>query len=216
MWSPTWQCMQVPLDFQNIPVSPHVMKESLWLLFLYTNLSVCKAIKRFHWLEPLHNPREWPSISSQAWKTWTRIRGLIWNSDFILVPENRHCLSKPAMLINKWEGWAVSPGNWQPTAGRGWGWDKMHKNCLLSANLFGCHLFRSGLMPSKSKESVASEGSNQTSGYQSGYHSDDTDTTVYSSEEAELLKLMEVGPQVGSAAPILQPDSGTTLSSPPV
>ena len=130
MWSPTWQCMQVPLDFQNIPVSPHVMKESLWLLFLYTNLSVCKAIKRFHWLEPLHNPREWPSISSQAWKTWTRIRGLIWNSDFILVPENRHCLSKPAMLINKWEGWAVSPGNWQLTAGRGWGWDKMHKNLL--------------------------------------------------------------------------------------
>nr|XP_014334700.1 PREDICTED: vascular endothelial growth factor receptor 2 [Bos mutus] len=74
----------------------------------------------------------------------------------------------------------------------------------------------SGLMPSKSKESVASEGSNQTSGYQSGYHSDDTDTTVYSSEEAELLKLMEIGPQVGSAAPILQPDSGTTLSSPPI
>lgn len=92
----------------------------------------------------------------------------------------------------------------------------MHKNCLLSANLFGCHLFCSGLMPSKSKESVASEGSNQTSGYQSGYHSDDTDTTVYSSEEAELLKLMEIGPQVGSVAPILQPDSGTTLSSPPI
>uniref|UniRef100_A0A8C0JJ37 Vascular endothelial growth factor receptor 2 n=1 Tax=Canis lupus dingo TaxID=286419 RepID=A0A8C0JJ37_CANLU len=74
----------------------------------------------------------------------------------------------------------------------------------------------SGLMPSKSKESVASEGSNQTSGYQSGYHSDDTDTTVYSSEEAELLKLMEIGPQAGSAAQILQPDSGPTLSSPPV
>ncbi|XP_045671817.1 vascular endothelial growth factor receptor 2 isoform X1 [Ursus americanus] len=74
----------------------------------------------------------------------------------------------------------------------------------------------SGLMPSKSKESVASEGSNHTSGYQSGYHSDDTDTTVYSSEEAELLKLMEIGPQAGSAAQILQPDSGPTLSSPPV
>uniref|UniRef100_A0A3Q2I213 receptor protein-tyrosine kinase n=1 Tax=Equus caballus TaxID=9796 RepID=A0A3Q2I213_HORSE len=74
----------------------------------------------------------------------------------------------------------------------------------------------SGLMPSKSKESVASEGSNQTSGYQSGYHSDDTDTTVYSSEEAELLKLVEIGPQAGPAAQILQPDSGTTLSSPPV
>ncbi|KAM7157414.1 vascular endothelial growth factor receptor 2 [Molossus nigricans] len=74
----------------------------------------------------------------------------------------------------------------------------------------------SGLMPSKSKESVASEGSNQTSGYQSGYHSDDTDTTVYSSEEAELLKLMEIGPQAGGAAQILQPDSGTALSAPPV
>ncbi|XP_007944400.1 vascular endothelial growth factor receptor 2 [Orycteropus afer afer] len=75
----------------------------------------------------------------------------------------------------------------------------------------------SGLMPSKSKESVASEGSNQsTSGYQSGYHSDDTDTTVYSSEEAELLKLVEIGPQAGGTAQILQCDSGITLSSPPV
>uniref|UniRef100_A0A8C9NZH6 Vascular endothelial growth factor receptor 2 n=1 Tax=Spermophilus dauricus TaxID=99837 RepID=A0A8C9NZH6_SPEDA len=74
----------------------------------------------------------------------------------------------------------------------------------------------SGMMPSKSRESVASEGSNQTSGYQSGYHSDDTDTTVYSSEEAELLKLVEVGVQGGSTAQILQPDTGTTLSCPPV
>uniref|UniRef100_A0A8C0JJ79 receptor protein-tyrosine kinase n=1 Tax=Canis lupus dingo TaxID=286419 RepID=A0A8C0JJ79_CANLU len=90
------------------------------------------------------------------------------------------------------------------------------KTCLPSTNSSGCPFFCSGLMPSKSKESVASEGSNQTSGYQSGYHSDDTDTTVYSSEEAELLKLMEIGPQAGSAAQILQPDSGPTLSSPPV
>ncbi|EGW02712.1 Vascular endothelial growth factor receptor 2 [Cricetulus griseus] len=64
-----------------------------------------------------------------------------------------------------------------------------------------------GMMPSKSRESVASEGSNQTSGYQSGYHSDDTDTTVYSSKEAELLKLMEAA---------VHPDSGTTLCSPSV
>ncbi|KAH0520213.1 Vascular endothelial growth factor receptor 2 [Microtus ochrogaster] len=64
-----------------------------------------------------------------------------------------------------------------------------------------------GMMPSKSRESVASEGSNQTSGYQSGYHSDDTDTAVYSSEEAELLKLMEAADHS---------DSGTTLCSPPV
>ncbi|XP_008831540.1 vascular endothelial growth factor receptor 2 [Nannospalax galili] len=65
----------------------------------------------------------------------------------------------------------------------------------------------SGMMPSKSRESVASEGSNQTSGYQSGYHSDDTDTTVYSSEEAELLKLVEAA---------VQADCGTTLRSPPI
>ncbi|XP_004627572.1 vascular endothelial growth factor receptor 2 [Octodon degus] len=65
----------------------------------------------------------------------------------------------------------------------------------------------SGMMPSKSRESVGSEGSNQTSGYQSGYHSDDTDTTVYSSEEAELLKLVEAAQQ---------PGSGPALSSPPV
>uniref|UniRef100_A0A8C5JYZ4 receptor protein-tyrosine kinase n=1 Tax=Jaculus jaculus TaxID=51337 RepID=A0A8C5JYZ4_JACJA len=63
----------------------------------------------------------------------------------------------------------------------------------------------SGIMSSKSRGSVASEGSNQTSGYQSGYHSDDTDTPVYSSEEAELLKLVEAAVQV---------DSGTSLLSP--
>ncbi|ELW69896.1 Vascular endothelial growth factor receptor 2 [Tupaia chinensis] len=74
----------------------------------------------------------------------------------------------------------------------------------------------SGMLPSKSRESVASEGSNQTSGYQSGYHSDDTDTPVCSSKEAELLKLVDMGVQVGSAVQILQPDSGTMLSSPPI
>ncbi|XP_066575995.1 vascular endothelial growth factor receptor 2 isoform X2 [Amia ocellicauda] len=44
----------------------------------------------------------------------------------------------------------------------------------------------------KSKESVASESSNQTSGYQSGYHSDDTDTPLYANEEMELLQKQEV------------------------
>uniref|UniRef100_A0A7N6BN74 receptor protein-tyrosine kinase n=1 Tax=Anabas testudineus TaxID=64144 RepID=A0A7N6BN74_ANATE len=39
------------------------------------------------------------------------------------------------------------------------------------------------LMRCKSKESLASESSNQTSGYQSGYHSDDTDTPIYANEE---------------------------------
>lgn len=41
-----------------------------------------------------------------------------------------------------------------------------------------------------------SEASNQTSGYQSGYHSDDMDTTVYSSEETELLCAQEPSPQL--------------------
>ncbi|XP_015201463.1 vascular endothelial growth factor receptor 2 isoform X1 [Lepisosteus oculatus] len=43
----------------------------------------------------------------------------------------------------------------------------------------------------KSKESVASETSNQTSGYQSGYHSDDTDTPLYMKEETELFQKQE-------------------------
>lgn len=30
---------------------------------------------------------------------------------------------------------------------------------------------------------MASESSNQTSGYQSGYHSDDTDAPIYANEE---------------------------------
>ncbi|CAJ1059988.1 vascular endothelial growth factor receptor 2 isoform X3 [Xyrichtys novacula] len=41
----------------------------------------------------------------------------------------------------------------------------------------------SQLLRCKSKESLASETSNQTSGYQSGYHSDDTDTPIYANEE---------------------------------
>uniref|UniRef100_A0A4W3IV93 receptor protein-tyrosine kinase n=1 Tax=Callorhinchus milii TaxID=7868 RepID=A0A4W3IV93_CALMI len=49
----------------------------------------------------------------------------------------------------------------------------------------------SALIPSKSKESVTSEVSNQTSGYQSGYHSDDTDTTVYTNEEAQVRQEAE-------------------------
>nr|XP_045017402.1 vascular endothelial growth factor receptor 2 [Jaculus jaculus] len=65
----------------------------------------------------------------------------------------------------------------------------------------------SGIMSGKSRGSVASEGSNQTSGYQSGYHSDDTDTPVYSSEEAELLKLVEAAVQVDSGTPLLSPST---------
>ncbi|KAG8453683.1 hypothetical protein GDO86_000352 [Hymenochirus boettgeri] len=48
--------------------------------------------------------------------------------------------------------------------------------------------FYSLLVYSKSKESVTSESSNQTSDYQSGYHSDDTETTTDSSEKTQLLK----------------------------
>lgn len=90
-----------------------------------------------------------------------------------------------------------------------WGLGECEKptGCLLLFNSSGCHFFHSGMMPSKSRESVASEGSNQTSGYQSGYHSDDTDTTVYSGEEAELLKLVEAA---------VHADSGTMLCSPHV
>lgn len=41
----------------------------------------------------------------------------------------------------------------------------------------------SQLLRCKSKESLASESSNQTSGYQSGYHSDDADAPIYANEE---------------------------------
>uniref|UniRef100_A0AAQ5Y8H2 receptor protein-tyrosine kinase n=1 Tax=Amphiprion ocellaris TaxID=80972 RepID=A0AAQ5Y8H2_AMPOC len=52
---------------------------------------------------------------------------------------------------------------------------------LLSSTSFIKHTF--DLHYSLSKESLASESSNQTSGYQSGYHSDDTDTPIYANEE---------------------------------
>ncbi|XP_075051857.1 vascular endothelial growth factor receptor 2 [Mixophyes fleayi] len=48
--------------------------------------------------------------------------------------------------------------------------------------------FFSLLMPSKSKESVTSGSSNQTSDYQSGYHSDDTETANDTNEKTQLLK----------------------------
>uniref|UniRef100_A0A8D2LUM6 Vascular endothelial growth factor receptor 2 n=1 Tax=Varanus komodoensis TaxID=61221 RepID=A0A8D2LUM6_VARKO len=71
----------------------------------------------------------------------------------------------------------------------------------------------SGLVPSKSNESVMSEASNPTSGYQSGYHSDDMDTTVYSGEETELLTLREDASQTCCALPY---SPGVPLSPPPV
>ncbi|KAM5192555.1 vascular endothelial growth factor receptor 2 [Mantella aurantiaca] len=44
------------------------------------------------------------------------------------------------------------------------------------------------LMPSNSKESVSSGSSNQTSDYQSGYHSDDTEAAHDTNEKTQLLK----------------------------
>ncbi|XP_016886676.1 vascular endothelial growth factor receptor 2 isoform X2 [Cynoglossus semilaevis] len=48
----------------------------------------------------------------------------------------------------------------------------------------------SQLLRCKSKESLASESSNQTSGYQSGYHSDDTDSPIYANEEVIMKHKM--------------------------
>lgn len=48
----------------------------------------------------------------------------------------------------------------------------------------------SQLLRCKSKESLGSESSNQTSGYQSGYHSDDTETPIYANEEVIMKHKM--------------------------
>ncbi|XP_040040692.2 vascular endothelial growth factor receptor 2 isoform X1 [Gasterosteus aculeatus] len=48
----------------------------------------------------------------------------------------------------------------------------------------------SQLLRFKSKESLASESSNQTSGYQSGYHSDEADAPIYANEEAIIKPSM--------------------------
>lgn len=58
-----------------------------------------------------------------------------------------------------------------------------------------------------------SEASNPTSGYQSGYHSDDMDTTVLSGEETELLTLQEDAAQICCT---LAFDSGVPLGAQPV
>ncbi|POI32383.1 hypothetical protein CIB84_003865, partial [Bambusicola thoracicus] len=73
----------------------------------------------------------------------------------------------------------------------------------------------STLAPSKSNESVMSEASNQTSGYQSGYHSDDMDTMVCSSEDTELLCAQEASPTLPRAHGLAH-DSPAPLVSPPL
>lgn len=73
----------------------------------------------------------------------------------------------------------------------------------------------STLAPSKSNESVMSEASNQTSGYQSGYHSDDMDTMVCSSEDTELLCAQEASPTLPRVHGLVH-DSPAPLVSPPL
>ncbi|XP_078141825.1 vascular endothelial growth factor receptor 2 [Centroberyx gerrardi] len=58
----------------------------------------------------------------------------------------------------------------------------------------------SQLLRCKSKESLASESSNQTSGYQSGYHSDDTDTPIYANEEVIMKHNMLKKPPLPKTA----------------
>lgn len=72
----------------------------------------------------------------------------------------------------------------------------------------------SQLLRCKSKESLASESSNQTSGYQSGYHSDDTDTPIYANEEIIMKHKMLKKPPLPKT-----PDKFNTeirYSTPPV
>uniref|UniRef100_A0A673M5W0 receptor protein-tyrosine kinase n=1 Tax=Sinocyclocheilus rhinocerous TaxID=307959 RepID=A0A673M5W0_9TELE len=53
---------------------------------------------------------------------------------------------------------------------------------------------QSPLLRCKSKESLASESSNQTSGYQSGYHSDDAEAPIYANEEMILKRDIRMKP----------------------
>lgn len=54
------------MNFETIPISFNIMKETLWLLSLYTNLSIVKAVKLFHRLGALRTSAERPFISSQV------------------------------------------------------------------------------------------------------------------------------------------------------
>uniref|UniRef100_A0A4W6CIS6 receptor protein-tyrosine kinase n=1 Tax=Lates calcarifer TaxID=8187 RepID=A0A4W6CIS6_LATCA len=60
----------------------------------------------------------------------------------------------------------------------------------------------SQLLRCKSKESLASESSNQTSGYQSGYHSDDTDTPIYANEEVIMNCVQFIVPIIALPRPV--------------
>ena len=77
-----------------------------------------------------------------------------------------------------------------------------------------CFFFPSQLLRCKSKESVASEASNQTSGYQSGYHSDDTDTPIYANEDVIMKHSVLKKPPLLSKADKFTVD--VRYSTPPV
>ncbi|XP_057697758.1 vascular endothelial growth factor receptor 2 [Corythoichthys intestinalis] len=83
----------------------------------------------------------------------------------------------------------------------------------LNPQLLTTHNF-SQLLRCKSKESLASGSSNQTSGYQSGYHSDDADTPVYANEEAIVKHAMLLKKQ--KPPPIHKFGMEIRYSTPPV
>ncbi|CAL1592983.1 unnamed protein product [Knipowitschia caucasica] len=72
----------------------------------------------------------------------------------------------------------------------------------------------SQLLRCKSKESLGSESSNQTSGYQSGYHSDDAEMPIYANEEVILKHHRMKKPPRARAVDKYQPD--IRYSTPPV
>lgn len=72
----------------------------------------------------------------------------------------------------------------------------------------------SQLLRCKSKESLGSESSNQTSGYQSGYHSDDAETPIYANEEVILKHQKMKKPLRPRALEKYQPE--IRYSTPPV
>ncbi|KAJ0065307.1 hypothetical protein NL108_007028, partial [Boleophthalmus pectinirostris] len=72
----------------------------------------------------------------------------------------------------------------------------------------------SQLLRCKSKESLGSESSNQTSGYQSGYHSDDAEMPIYANEEVILKHQKMKKPPRPRAMEKYHPD--IRYSTPPV
>lgn len=79
------------------------------------------------------------------------------------------------------------------------------------------HPLISQLLRCKSKESLASESSNQTSGYQSGYHSDDADAPVYANEETIVKHSMLLKKQKPpSTPPVPKFSMEIRYSTPPV